>query len=120
MEKKILLIACLLIFGIVGVSVADQTVTFIWETTETVDGFRLFQRQQSGEYNYSVPVWEGVETTTKLTIPNGDYAFVVRAFIGSQESLDSNEVLFSVSPEPDQIVVPGRPKSFTITFETPF
>lgn len=117
--KKILLMIFISIFVCVGVSIADQTVTFGWEYdgATTPDGFRLFQRNQDGVYDYSAPVYDGQLMTTSLTLPNGDYAFMCRAYIGTQESSDSNEVLFTVSDAPAPITVPSRPNQLIINFE---
>lgn len=104
-------------FVFVGVSVADQTVTFQWNHDSSVDGFRLFQRTQDGLYDYATPVYDGQLKTTSLILPNGNYAFVYRAYIGTQESPDSNEVLFTVSDDPIPIVIPGRPNQLIINFE---
>lgn len=58
------------------------------------DGYRVFARKSGQAYNYRQPDWEG--TTVNCTIINledyTDYYFVVRAYEGSQESADSEEV----------------------------
>lgn len=101
-----------------GIGYADQNVTFQWDqNSETIDGYRLFKRDQEGQYDYNSPAWEGSVNTATLTLQNGSFAFVVRAFLGNNESGDSNEVLFSIEDSPPPIIIPSRPKSFTIIFE---
>lgn len=117
--KRILLIVFLAIFAIVAGAVADQTVTFQWDDTNNPapDGYRLFIRDQSADYTYNEPTWEGTGTIYAITLPDGNYAAVVRAYNSSSESANSNEVLFQISPQPPALTVPGRPQQLIINFE---
>ncbi len=77
-------------------------VTLAWDGTEPApDGYRLYQRAEGQTYDYSQPVWTG--THTSCTVYNlaydSRYYFVVRAYLGAEQSGDSNEVTF-VSPSP--------------------
>lgn len=70
-------------------------VTLQWDANQPPPtGYKLYQRLDGQAYDYTAPVWQGPETTT--TIDNLDpgiqYYFVVRAFVGENESGDSNEV----------------------------
>lgn len=118
MKKMIFILFALSIFSIFGVVNADQ-VTFAWENADAVapDGYRLFIRPQIGTYDYSSPVWDGTETTATVEINTGNYAVVARAYVGGEESADSNEVIFEVTPQPDPVIIPGRPRQLTIHFE---
>ena len=75
-------------------------ITLAWDAnTDPVDGYRVFCREQSEEYNYFQPDWDGSSTT--CTIYGLDdyttYCFVVRAYNDSGESGDSNEVVYTPS-----------------------
>ncbi len=70
-------------------------VTLAWDAnTPAPDGYRLYRRPQNQAYNYSQPVWSGGATTCTLTdLGNAtQYYFVVRAYSGTIESGDSNEI----------------------------
>ncbi|MCP3889915.1 MAG: fibronectin type III domain-containing protein [Desulfobulbaceae bacterium] len=70
-------------------------VTLAWDPNDpTPDGYRIFQRLQGQAYDYDWPIWAGTETTTDVNdlADNTTYCFVARAFVGDDESGDSNEV----------------------------
>ncbi|MBR9980895.1 MAG: fibronectin type III domain-containing protein, partial [Desulfatitalea sp.] len=72
-------------------------VTLAWNPNQTrPDGYRLYQRTQGQSYNFSRPVWSGTGTTATITNLNEgtQYFFVVRAFVGSRQSGNSNEAAF--------------------------
>ena len=80
--------------------VSAAQVTLQWDaTTPAPDGYNLYQRISGQAYNYSSPVNPAAITSTGYTVEGLQdgvtYFFVVRAFIGSQESGDSNEVEFT-------------------------
>ncbi len=86
-------------------TIPDTTqATLAWDPTDPApDGYRLYQRQEGQEYDYTQPCWSGTETTATIYNLEWDttYHFVVRAFVGDVESADSNEVVFSAtSPTP--------------------
>jgi chitodextrinase/gamma-glutamylcyclotransferase (GGCT)/AIG2-like uncharacterized protein YtfP len=71
------------------------SVDLAWDAyNSSPDGYRIFVRSPDQGYDYSNPAWEG--TTTQGTVDNlgnGEtYYAVVRAFAGTAESGDSNEV----------------------------
>jgi hypothetical protein len=117
--KKIILIVLSTMFAFAGVAVAGQKVTFSWadDSAATPTGYRLFIRTQDGDYNYKTPSYDGIDKTDALELDNGQYAAVVRAYIGNNESENSNEIQFTVSDIPAPIVVPGRPSQLIIKFE---
>ena len=71
---------------------ADLSVA--WDESESsVDGYLLFSRVEDSAYDYSSPLWSGVETTAEVEdVADGIHYFVVRAYLGTAESADSNEV----------------------------
>jgi len=57
------------------------------------DGFRLYARQSGGEYDEPILEIAGDTLTGFVTVPTaGQWYFVCRAYIGNQESANSNEV----------------------------
>ena len=89
-------------------------VTLAWDPNNpTPDGYQVFQRTAGQTYNYASPVWpqsgDNPQATT-CTIDNlsagTTYYFVVRAYSGSDQSGDSNEVQFdAVAPAPTQYTI---------------
>jgi len=125
------ILAALALFGLVGLSYAAQ-VTLQWDANNpTPDGYRLYQREHGGNYNYSAPSWTGTRTTATIydLADNTEYYFVARAYVGTQESGNSNEVLFvsatptptptptpapTVEPTPTPTATPAPPKGFVL------
>lgn len=98
------------------VTARGETVQFQWDypTDESIDGFRLYQRLEGSEYG--APVLETDPSMRDVTLEvTGEentfskYQFMLRAFRGNNESVDSNEVEFSV----DKRIVPPA-TNFTI------
>lgn len=121
-------------------SFSAQT-TLAWDPNDPApEGYRIFQRLEGQAYDYSQPVWSGPDTTGTVDgLVDGDrYYFVVRAYAGTEESADSNEVSFqstlpatttytvsanagphgSISPNTAVTVADGEDQSFTITPDT--
>ena len=78
-------------------------VTLAWDANDPVpDGYTVYQRTEGQVYDYSQTVVSSSETTA--TVFNLDYDttyyFVVRAFVGADESGDSNEVSFRSESAP--------------------
>lgn len=77
-------------------------VRLAWDaTTVTPDGYRLYQRIEGSSYDYSSPVWSGRNTSCSIDnlTPGTLYYFVVKAYVGSEESGNSNEIYF----QPDEL-----------------
>jgi hypothetical protein len=73
------------------------SVTLRWDPSgPATDGYRLFARKSGQAYNYSQPDWEGngVTATLNLLDDQTEYYIVVRAYKGSIESANSNEVRY--------------------------
>ena len=83
------------------VSAAPASITLQWDANSpTPDGYNLYQRVAGGTYDYSQPINSSVITGTTYTVQGlaegNTYHFVVRAFVGVDESGDSNEVTYTV------------------------
>ena len=73
-------------------------VTLSWDPNNPVpEGYRVFARQSGQGYNYAHPIWENSEVSCKLTglVEGVTYYFVVRAYEGTLESPDSDEVSYT-------------------------
>jgi chitinase len=82
-------------------AVSAAQVTLQWDGgTPNPDGYNLYQRISGGAYDYSNPVNGTAIAGTTYTVSGltegTTYYFVVRAFVGSDESGDSNEVSCAV------------------------
>ena len=113
-------------------------VTLAWDPNDPApEGYRIFQRAEGQAHDYAQPVWQG--TNTSCTVYNLEYDtmyyFVTRAYVGTDESADSNEISFfapssqtnsftisasingngSISPAGTVTVSEGADQSFTIT-----
>ena len=95
--KKTLVVSILfslLIFLTATVAVA-ASVTFRWDPTVSPhDGYKVFARKAGQAYNYSQPNWQGAATTCTINnlLNQTEYYFVARAYKGSLDSANSNEV----------------------------
>ncbi|MEJ2284428.1 MAG: fibronectin type III domain-containing protein, partial [Desulfobacterales bacterium] len=81
--------------------VSAAQVTLQWDAGSPVpDGYNLYQHAQGQAYDYSAPVNSSGITGTTYTVSGltegSTYYFVLRAFVGSSESGDSNEVSYTV------------------------
>jgi hypothetical protein len=87
-----------------------------------VDGYRILLREETENYVYESPEWEGSNTTCTVSgLAEGvAYYFVVRAFNESGESADSNEVRASTVDlgylETGQYETTGKGKNSVSTF----
>ena len=127
--KKALLIALLITCAFCAVAQAAQ-VTLQWDANNPApEGYRLYQREHGGNYNYSAPVWSGTRTTATVydLADDTEYYFVVRAYAGTIQSGNSNEVLFvsttptptptpepTVEPTPTPTATPSPPRGFVL------
>jgi chitinase len=76
----------------------SANVTLRWDANVPApEGYRVFAREGAHGYKYDFPIWENNLTTCSLTglIEGVTYHFVVRAFDGSLESADSEEVTYT-------------------------
>ena len=97
--KAFLAAGCLLAAFPLLASAAD--VTLQWDGgTPDPDGYNLYQRLSGHAYDYSNPVNSATITGTTYTVSGltegATYYFVVRVFVGTDESGDSNEVEYAV------------------------
>ena len=101
---------CMVLFA-PGVSFSADTyiipqtaeVKLAWDPNDPApEGYSIFQRKEGEVYDYSQPCWTGSATTGTVYNLDWDatYYFVVRAYAGTHQSADSEEVsYFSQSPE---------------------
>ncbi|BBO88643.1 fibronectin type III domain-containing protein [Desulfosarcina ovata] len=76
----------------------SANVTLAWDANDPEpEGYRVFAREEGQSYDYQYPLWEGDETTCTLAglVEGITYYFVVRAFEGTLESADSEEVSYT-------------------------
>jgi hypothetical protein len=82
-----------------SVAIAAQ-VTLAWDPNFPVpDGYKLYVRAEGESYDYHFPAWSGTGTTCTIDNLADDttHYFVVRAFVGNDESGDSNETAYTTS-----------------------
>jgi hypothetical protein len=92
------------------------SVTLAWDANSPpVDGYRLFSRIAGEPYDYSNPAWQGTATTCTLDQLEGGktYYMVVRAYLGTLESADSNEVQYTSPPNQAPIANAGADQTVT-------
>ncbi len=97
-----------LILTLMPIKALAAEVTLAWDANQPApQGYLIFQRQQGAVYDYANPVWptdgnDHTETTCTITnlADNVTYFFVVRAYVGNDQSGDSNEVSFQASQPP--------------------
>lgn len=85
-----------LCFGLPAAATAESSrVSLRWDHNQPApEGYRIFARRSDQAYDYTRPDWEGTANscTIDLLEDQTEYFFVVRAFDGYLESLDSEEV----------------------------
>ena len=77
---------------------SSASVTLRWDANDPEPaGYRVFGREAGSSYDYDHPLWEESLTTCTLTgLTEGvTYYFVVRAYQGELESVDSEEVSYT-------------------------
>lgn len=99
--KKNWIVCLIALIGLLLCSTAQAaSVTLAWDANDVApDGYRMFQRVDGASYDYTSPVWQGTATTCTIdNLANSTtYYFVVRAYVGIDESGDSNEVQHQTS-----------------------
>ncbi len=76
---------------------ADCQITLTWDpNTPAPDGYRIYQRESGESYNYNIFTDAGPSTSSAMSglLDDTTYHFVVRAYVGSQESGNSNEATY--------------------------
>ena len=81
--------------------VSAAQITLQWDAnTPAPDGYNVYQRVEGADYDYAAPVnTSGITGTTYAVsglVEGTTYHFVVRAYVGTGESGDSNEVTYAV------------------------
>ncbi len=111
--RTILVGAFFLLLSILFISAITraESVTLGWDANVPApDGYKIFQRVvktvagetvADSQYDYDAPAWTGPGTIGSVgdLTPGARYAFVVRAYTGSLESADSNQVFYTIPVE---------------------
>jgi chitinase len=95
--------ACFLLLSL-PLAVSAAQVILQWDANSPApDGYRLYQRLSGQSYNYNAPVCNGAGTACAIDglTDGATYYFVVRAFEGSDQSGDSNEVQYTATSTPE-------------------
>jgi chitinase len=110
----LLLVVLLVSFILMSIPInaLASRVTLAWDVkNQTQDGFQVFKRTANQAYDYTNPAWPtdgNNRTQTSCTISDltegVKYYFVVRAYAGSNQSADSNEVTY-MAPAPGPVTV---------------
>ena len=85
------------LIAITGVAYG-ATVRVSWDANDPApEGYRVFIRLEGDAYDYTQPDWQGAETNVILDGPlfGQTHYYVVRAYDGNLESVDSNEVSYT-------------------------
>jgi hypothetical protein len=103
-----------LVLILIPTHVLAAQVTMAWDANNPApEGYRVFQRIAGQAYDYAHPVWptdgnNHTETTCTITNLTADvaYYFVVRAYVGSDQSGDSNEISYQANqPAPSTFTI---------------
>ena len=98
------------VFVMLPLMLMADSVTLEWDANDTApEGYKLYQRVDVDEYDYNNFIYQGTETTftiNDLGVKDQEitYYWVVRAYLGNDESDNSNEVSHVVNKiKPDVI-----------------
>jgi hypothetical protein len=106
--KMITTILFILFALLFATTVMAEEVKYAWDHNDPLpEGYRLFLRYGTEAYDYTAPVWQGIENSTTSIPVDKSRVFhaVVRAYVGEYESADSNEVSWAVVPSPNGLGV---------------
>jgi hypothetical protein len=93
----------LVMLGHLAVLAYGASVKISWDPNDPApEGYRIFQRSEGEAYDYSAPAWEGPQTSAVINCPafGVTHYYVVRAYEGALESIDSDEVSFTMTTVP--------------------
>ena len=96
--SRISILSILLSILLTAASALAANVSLRWDANDPApEGYRVFARQSGANYDYANPIWESNLTEcTLIGLTEGvTYYFVVRAYDGSLESADSEEVSYT-------------------------
>lgn len=83
---------------LVATTAMAASVQLAWDPNDpTPDGYILFIHSEGSTYNYDAPVWAGADTGCTISglVPGTTYYLVIRAYVGSDQSPDSNEIVYT-------------------------
>jgi hypothetical protein len=96
MKIKTLFITALL--ALLSIMAHGASVMLCWDPNNPApEGYRVFIRLEGDAYDYTQPAWQGAENNVVLGGPlfGQTHYYVVRAYDGNLESVDSNEVSYT-------------------------
>lgn len=97
-RPAILILLVILLMGMMSVNAMAASVTLAWDPNDPPpDGYMLLIRVEGATYNYDAPVWVGATSRCLLDglVPGTTYYMVVRAYVGADQSGDSNEIQYT-------------------------
>ena len=104
----------------IGVTHAyGASVSLRWDANDpSPQGYRVFVRESSQNYDYDHPIWEDSVTACTLAglVEGVTYHFVVRAFEGDLESADSEEVSYTPQSATADSDGDGMPDAWEIEY----
>ena len=80
-----------------------SSVRISWDPNDPApEGYRVFRRGAGQSYDYSAPAWQGPESPATIDAPpfGVTHYYVVRAYDGDLESIDSDEVSYTMTIVP--------------------
>ena len=101
MAVRILIILLLIVWP--GAFAIAGQVTVTWDHNDPLpDGYRIFVRLPGAAYDYDSPAWEDAGNSATLAGPalGVTHYYVVRAYEGELESVDSDEVHYTNLTKP--------------------
>lgn len=98
--RLIAILIPLIMTTLITTNAMAASVTLQWDPNDPApDGYMFFIRVAQDTYNYNAPVWVGAAASCTISglIPGTTYYMVVRAYVGADQSGDSNEVTYTPS-----------------------
>ena len=86
-----------LVTALLSANAMAESVTLSWDPNDPPsDGYMLLVRVEGATYNYNAPAWIGETSSCRLEglVPGTTYYMVIRAYVGKEQSGDSNEIQY--------------------------
>lgn len=116
-KKCIISLLCCILCAFIGLPAnigANCQIDIEWQPNQTApDNYRIYQREAGQLYDYGSPIYQGLSTNIPVSglAENTTYYWVVRAYVGSSHSTDSNEATYTCNSQTqvDDTNPPSRP-----------